>query len=205
MKESDVSTYNRVALEVNAPIYTFYAEKILEKTGIAKGRCLDIGCGGGYLGLALAEMTDLEFVFIDKSPAMLRCAEENIHSQGLVGRGRAILGEVQEIPLENASVDLVVSRGSVPFWDDLPAAFGEIRRILKPGGHAYIGGGLGPPAIREALKRDASKKYPEWFSKTRQPPRHESRHYREALQAAGVEMFTITRSDIGMWIEFRVD
>lgn len=202
MNDSDIQTYNQIALGVNAPIYAYYAKRILEKTGISSGRCLDIGCGGGYLGLALSEMAELEFVFLDKSSEMLRCATENIRSRGISDRCRTILGEVQAIPLEDTSVDLVASRGSVPFWDNLPAAFSEIRRILKPDGRAYIGGGLGPPELRDALRKQVRKENPEWNTKEHTIPRRDNGEYREALQAAGLNQFTVTRSDEGMWIEF---
>lgn len=202
MNEADVPTYNQVALGVNAPVYAYYAGRILEKTGITTGTCLDAGCGGGYLGLALSEITDLEFVFLDKSPEMLRCAAENIRARGISGRGRTILAQVQQIPLEDSSVDLVISRGSVPFWDDLPAAFRAIKRILKPGGSAYIGGGLGPPQMRDSLREQVRRDHPEWHTGEHAIPRRETREYEEALLAAGIDVFAITRNDEGMWIQF---
>ncbi|MDD2338632.1 MAG: class I SAM-dependent methyltransferase [Geobacteraceae bacterium] len=203
MKVSDVGTYNSVALGVNAPIYTYYASRILEKTGIDSGRCLDIGCGGGYLGLALARITALDFVFLDMSPEMLRYAEENIASSDLTARSKTLLGQVQAIPLADSSIDLVVSRGSVPFWDELATAFREIKRVLKPGGCVYIGGGLGDPktwvSIRERLKME----HPEWHERKLKPLLHDNRHYSDALEEAGLDSFTITRNDEGMWIEGR--
>ncbi len=153
MNRSDMTTYNDVALTVNAPIYAYYAERILEKTGIREGVCLDVGCGGGYLGLALANITGLEFLFLDHSAEMLQPAAENIRTCNLEGRARIIRAAVQEIPLEDDTVDLVISRGSLPFWGELGAAFSEIRRVLKKDGHAYIGGGLGPAEMRSGCNR----------------------------------------------------
>ena len=202
MKESDVSSYNTIALEINAPIYAYYADQIIEKTGIATGICLDVGCGGGYLGLALAEATSLDVIFLDKSPEMLRCAAENIYSRDMCVRHRIIRSEVQQIPLDDASIDLVVSRGSVPFWAELATSFREILRVLKPGGRAYIGGGLGPPELRESLRAQVHKHNPEWHKRGNSIPHRENSEYREALLAAGIGRFTITRSDVGMWIEF---
>jgi ubiquinone/menaquinone biosynthesis C-methylase UbiE len=203
MKASDVRTYNTVALEINAPIYTYYAGRILEKTGIDLGTCLDVGCGGGYLGLALAGITRLDFIFLDQSPEMLRCAEENIALSGLTTRARTLRGRVQAIPLAEASVDLGISRGSVPFWNDLQAAFREIHRVLKIGGCVYIGGGLGDPNTRAAVQERMRRKYPEWQQKRHQPPRHDNNHYSDALTAAGINPFVVTRNDEGLWITFR--
>ncbi|MFA7060883.1 MAG: class I SAM-dependent methyltransferase [Pedobacter sp.] len=202
MNESDVMKYNQIALGVHAPIYIHYADRILENTDISTGKCLDAGCGGGYLGLALSEITDLEFVFLDKSPEMLRCASENIRARGISDRACTILGEVQKIPLEETSIDLVISRGSVPFWDNLPEAFREIRRVLKPCGRAYLGGGLGPPELRDILQEQARRINPGWRGGAHNIPQRDNSEYREALQAAGIDRFTIIRSDEGMWIEF---
>ena len=202
MEPHDVPLYNEVALGVNAPIYAYYAQQIVARTKIVSGRCLDIGCGGGYLGLALARVTSLEFVFFDQSPEMLLCAEENILRYDYGDRAKTLHGRVQEIPLENASVDLVVSRGSVSFWDDLPTAFGEIHRILRPGGQAYIGGGLGDPKTRAQVEKRRKRAYPQWGGKMHRLPRHDNAHYTDGLTQAGISFFSVNRSDEGLWINF---
>lgn len=201
MKPADASTYNSIALGINAPVYTYYAGRILKKTGIESGICLDVGCGGGYLGLALARITRLNFVFLDKSQEMLGYAEENIASGCLKARASTLLGEVQAIPLPDESVDLVISRGSVPFWDDLTTAFREINRVLKAEGRAYVGGGLGDPETRDAVRKRLENEYTEWQGGRPKPLRHDVRHYSNAIKSAGIESFTVTRGDEGTWIE----
>ena len=203
MRALDVQTYNAVALKIKAPIYTYYADRILKRTGIKSGSCLDIGCGGGYLGLALAKITRLDFIFFDQSYEMLCCAIENIILNSLTLQARTLLGRVQAIPLADSSVDLVISRGSIPFWEDLPTAFREIYRILKIGGCVYIGGGLGDPNTRAEIQDRILHDYPEWHQKQHKPPRHENRHYSDALIKAGIQSFTVTRNDEGMWITFQ--
>ena len=203
MDAATARDYNRVALSVNGPVYDFYARRILEKTGITAGSCLDVGCGGGYLGLALARITTLDFIFLDSSPEILAHAEKNIIDFGLTGRAVTLLGQVQTIPLAAGSVELVISRGSIPFWDELPAAFGEIRRVLKPGGRAYVGGGLGDPKTRAALQARMKRECPQWGERPCTIPRHDDNHYTGALEAAGIDSFTLTRNDEGMWIEIR--
>jgi len=202
MRPKDIPLYNEVALGVNAPIYAYYARQIADRTRISSGRCLDVGCGGGYLGLALARISALDFVFLDQSPEMLTCAEENIHRFDCASRARTLRGTVQAIPLEEDSIDLVISRGSVPFWDDLPTAFGEIHRILRPDGQAYIGGGLGDPATRAQVEERRRLAHPEWRDKVLRPPRHDNKHYTDALIRAGIRPFSVDRSDEGLWIRF---
>ena len=201
MQPKNIPLYNEVALGVNAPIYAYYARRIVEETGITRGRCLDIGCGGGYLGLALAQITALDLVFCDQSEEMLACAEENINQFDCAQRAEIINGPVQHIPLEDQTVDLVISRGSIPFWEDLPTAFGEIFRVLRTGGQAYIGGGLGDPNTREHIKKQRRKTYPNWQEKKR-PPHHSNQHYDEGLTRAAIHPFSVTRNDEGLWIRF---
>jgi len=47
------------------------------------------------------------------------------------------------------------------------------------------------------------KEDPEWQENRRTLPRHDNRHYSDALEAAGISSFTLTRNDEGMWIVFR--
>lgn len=46
MQTNHVSLYNGVDPGMNAPIYACSAVRTVAETGIAAGRCLDIGCGG---------------------------------------------------------------------------------------------------------------------------------------------------------------
>ena len=62
----------------------------------------------------------------------------------------------------SASVDLVVSRGSVYFWDDLNAAFRETARVLRPGGMAFIGGGFGNAELRDRIVPAMAERKPGW-------------------------------------------
>ncbi len=52
-REMDVPEFDRIAREVFPPVSLLIAEQIKEITGITEGVCLDIGAGGGYLGIAL--------------------------------------------------------------------------------------------------------------------------------------------------------
>jgi ubiquinone/menaquinone biosynthesis C-methylase UbiE len=205
MSESDIAGFLAISREVFAPLYPYYAAMFLERSGLADGRCLDVGCGGGALGLAVAERCPCRLVLLDQAPAMLRAAAASAAERGLAHRAWTLAGDVQALPLGDASLDLVVSRGSVMFWQDLPRAFAEIDRVLAPGGRAYLGGGLGPPETRRAICREMAKRDARWSEDAPPPPRpgtDPDRHAR-ALHAAGIADFTITREDTGHWIEIR--
>lgn len=210
-KKMNVSRYDEAARGVNAPMYAYYAQKIKEKTDITKGVCLDVGSGGGYLGLALAKITDLDFIFLDISADALEKAKLHIVEDGLQERAKTLLADVHSIPLPDGSVNLVISRGSIPFWQDPTKALKEIYRILAPGGKAYIGGGRGTPEIQAqiAAKRkelgmepwDRSKQKGDKGPAGKGPGRMAQRNYEEILKATGITSYAIDKGDDGMWIQ----
>jgi len=197
-------SYHAIATGPFAPLYPYYADQILSKAGVVSGCCLDVGCGGGYLGLAVAEMSGMDLYLLDQSSEMVAIAQANVSERGLSGKVKIMQGEVQSIPLLDWSVDLVVSRGSIPFWEDLPTAFREIYRILKPGGFACVGGGLGTPEMRKAIQREMQNLDPEWRTgKCSSIPHHPENHYEDALQAAAIPGSCVNRGEDGTWVEFR--
>ena len=151
--EMNVMEFDRVAREIFAPVYPVLAEQIKKETGITRGVCLDAGAGGGYLAIALAGITSLDIILLDQLEEVLAIADQNIAKAGLKKRLRTMHADIHEIPLDDCSVDVVVSRGSVFFWEDSVKAFREIHRILVPGGLTFIGGGFGSVEIKKDIDR----------------------------------------------------
>ena len=200
--------YDEIARSINAPIYEYYARKIKENTAIVKGVCLDAGSGGGYLGFALAGITDLDFIFLDISKDALEMAEAHIAEDGLHNRAKTLLADVHSIPLADGSVNLVISRGSMPFWEDHATAFREAYRVLAPGGTAYMGTGRGSPEIYADIKEKMSRlgmKWPErpWSNDTLgedNARRHFHKDYKAILKTTGIPAYNVAKGDDGMWI-----
>ncbi len=134
-----------------ARIYPVIANQILDRTGITEGACLDIGSGPGSLAIALATLSALKVTALDSSPEMYDLAQKNIRKRGMEEQVVPVIGDVHAIPAPDTTFHLVVSRGSYHFWNDLPVAFSEVFRVLKPGGIAYIGGGYGSGKIRDEV------------------------------------------------------
>ena len=186
-----------------APIYPVIAGQILEGTGICKGLCVDAGSGPGSLAIAIARISDLSVWSLDLSPHMTEIATENIREAGLSDRIRTINGDVQSLPFDDGSVDLVVSRGSVMFWKDKTAAFSEINRVLRPEGQAYIGGGFGTKELAEKIKRNPGEGR-RGKGQRHGPPRDlNPENYHSALAAAGIRNYDLRRDDSGFWINIR--
>lgn len=201
----DARQFETIARTVFAPVYPLIAEQIMHHTGITSGTCLEIGCGPGYLGAALAAKTDLYTFFLDKSPAMLEFCERTIYENDLRGRAELLPGDVGSLALPDCSVDLIISRGSIFFWEDLPRAFGEIHRVLKFGGTTFIGGGFGNAAVKESIRQQMAKRNQgndRFGDKMRCNLGPEMRRrFEQGLQEAAIDQYTILQDEeIGLWI-----
>jgi ubiquinone/menaquinone biosynthesis C-methylase UbiE len=204
----DAKKYDKIARGVFTPVYPLIADQIIAYTGVGQGTCLDIGCGGGYLGAALAGKTELFVRFFDASSDMLDIARRTIAENGLAQRANTLQGDATSIPLPDNTVDLAVSRGSVFVWDDLPRALSEIHRVLTSGGWAYIGGGFGSKAITESIVMEMKKRNQgsdEFRDRVRRNLGPETRErFETALKTTGLDRSTILHDDeIGLWMVIR--
>lgn len=208
-EKTDPDSYEVIARTIFAPVYPLIAAQIIESTGISKGYCLDIGCGGGHLGMAVASLGDFFMGFVDPSEGMLAIVARNTAEAGISERSQILNGSAENIPLPDNHVDLAISRGSVFFWEDQVAAFREIERVLKPGGMAYIGGGFGSEAIKEDIIRKMNEK-----GDPEKKPFHKkiserlgtnaADRFKETLKSAGIRDFTISQSKgKGLWMIIR--
>jgi ubiquinone/menaquinone biosynthesis C-methylase UbiE len=102
-------------------------------------RVLEIGPGPGGLALRLVErLPNLHLVGLDIDPAMVERASARAAAAGHEDRARFRVGDVSALPFDDESFDLVVSTFSVHHWERAEEGFGEIRRVLRPGGRALI-------------------------------------------------------------------
>jgi len=181
------------------------AEDVLGYCRPKKGLWVDLGSGSGGVGLALARASDSSIVLIDPNADALTKALERARQCGLVARVVAVVGKAESIPLSDSSVDLLVSRGSIFFWDDPPKGLREVHRILRPGSRAMIGGGFGTSypewAYREffrrtydSLKAQGEKAVRKW--KERRRPEWLAAQAR----AAGVENSLVQSPPAGLWL-----
>jgi SAM-dependent methyltransferase len=100
---------------------------------------LDVGSGSGTDTLIAAMLTGGSGVVyaLDMTRAM-REKLQRIVAAKQVGHVRVIEGNAEHIPLPDASIDVVTSNGVLNLVPDKPTAFGEIARVLKPGGRLQI-------------------------------------------------------------------
>ncbi len=102
-------------------------------------RVLDIGSGAGTDSLVAAQMvTERGHVTgIDMTPEMLAKARASAEELGLEDVG-FVEGEAESLSFDDASFDVVISNGVIDLIPDKDAVFGEIFRVLRPGGRIQI-------------------------------------------------------------------
>ena len=100
---------------------------------------LDIGCGAGFdtLQAAIQVGPSGRVISVDMTDAMLDKTRAGAVALGLtnidVRRGFA-----EELPAEDATMDVVISNGVVNLCPDKMAVMREVHRVLKPGGRFQI-------------------------------------------------------------------
>ena len=101
------------------------------------GFLTDIGCGSGHLTAEVAlKYPYMKVAGLDFDNRMLELARKNwpAPSNGL----NFILGDAQNLPFGDNTLDCLVSSLSLHHWKDAPAVFLELHRVLKPGGRLLI-------------------------------------------------------------------
>ncbi|MEH1098521.1 class I SAM-dependent methyltransferase [Micromonospora sp. CPCC 205561] len=121
-------TYDDVdnaAFDIDGPL----VGKILDTlpTGVA----LDAACGTGRYARRLADRGH-RVTGVDSSPDMLARARAR------VPQGEFLLGDLRQLPLADARVDLIVCALALTHVPELDAVVAEFARVLRPGGHLVI-------------------------------------------------------------------
>lgn len=107
---------------------------------IAEGAVvLDVGCGAGTDLLLAARRVGPHgrAIGVDMTAAMRRRAATGAATCGLVNV-EVRDGDATRLPVDDQSVDVVISNGVLNLVPDKPRALAEIARVLKPGGRAQI-------------------------------------------------------------------
>jgi len=101
---------------------------------------LDIGCGTGTDLLLAAKRTGStgRVIGVDMTPSMIERAKRAAIKAAVWEIVEIRRGTAEELPVESASIDVVISNGVLNLSSDKIRAFDEIYRVLKPAGRLYL-------------------------------------------------------------------
>jgi arsenite methyltransferase len=119
---------------------------------------LDLGSGGGIDVLLSAQRvgpTGKAFG-LDMTDEMLELARRNQRRAG-VDNVEFLKGEIERVPLPDASVDVIISNCVINLSADKRAVFGEAARVLRPGGRFAVTDIVADPDMDEATRTDMAR------------------------------------------------
>jgi arsenite methyltransferase len=150
---------------------------------------LDLGSGGGLDVLLSAQRVGAsgKAYGLDMTDEMLALARENQRKAG-VDNVEWLKGTIEEIPLPDASVDVIISNCVINLSADKPRVLREAARVLRPDGRFAVTDVVADPEMDEATRRDMQQ----WTGCIAGALTEED--FRRELSAAGFERIEIAET-----------
>ncbi|MCK9151076.1 arsenite methyltransferase [Methanobacterium alcaliphilum] len=116
---------------------------------------LDLGSGGGIdVFLAANKVGSLgKVIGVDMTPEMIETANENAE-KGNYENVEFRLGEIENLPISDNSIDLIISNCVINLTPDKSVAYGEVYRVLKPNGRILVSDLVTEGDIPEEIKKN---------------------------------------------------
>jgi len=139
LEDPEISiAYNHIAHMPQMRLLRWYTIQRALKL-VDYGEAIDLGCGPGLLAVEMAKCApELHITGIDLSKEMIVQAEQSARESGVIDRVSFKIGDADQIPFPNKSLDLVISTLSLHHWNDPVGVLDEIERVLRPGGAFMI-------------------------------------------------------------------
>ena len=116
---------------------------------------LDVGCGAGMDLLLAARRVGPRgrAIGVDMTESMADKARHSAHGAGLTNV-EVRIGDAMSLPVEDASIDVVISNGVLNLTPDKSIAYSEAYRVLKQGGRFFYGDIIVGNELSEAIRGD---------------------------------------------------
>ena len=119
---------------------------------------LDLGCGAGLDSLFAAQrVTKGRVVGVDMTEEMVSKASKNAEVVG-VGNVEFHCAQAKELPLENDSIDVIISNGVFNLCVDKPEVANEMHRVLRSNGRLFAADML----VEEGVTAETVNQMGEW-------------------------------------------
>jgi ubiquinone/menaquinone biosynthesis C-methylase UbiE len=139
-------------------IYPYVASQIMEVYQRDHGSVLELGPFSGGISLELARSHPRLGITIGaESPAVVEYLRRKIADTGLPERIMVKETDLEHLIFVDAQFDLVILRGAFFFLEDRAGLLGEIVRVLRAGGMAFVGGGYGKGTPKELIDEIADQ------------------------------------------------
>jgi arsenite methyltransferase len=173
----------------------------LDLAAIASGESvIDLGSGSGMDSFLAAALTGTSgrVVGIDMTDAQLAKARR-LASEAGFANAEFRDGYIERPPVDDATVDCVISNGVVNLSPDKPAVFAAAARALRPGGRLALADIVTAEQLPEGVTCDAAL----WAACIGGAMQRE--RYREAIEAAGFEIETWRENTAYRFVSERAD
>lgn len=118
---------------------------------------VDLGSGAGGEVLLAAQRVGPSgrAIGVDMTPEMISKAQENARRHGVTS-AEFLPGEIEHLPMPDASADVVISNCVINLVPDKAQAFHEAYRVLKPGGRLVVSDIVSRGRLPEVIRRNAA-------------------------------------------------
>jgi len=167
---------------------------------------LDLGSGLGFDCFLAARMVGEKgkVIGIDMTPEMISRSRENVARAGL-DNIEVRSGKIEDLPVDDASVDIIISNCVVNLSPDKEKVFREAFRVLKPGGRLVISDLVATVPLPEEVRND-DEAYVKCLAGAMQIDELEAMLGRAGFQEISIKTNDASRETIKSWdIDSRVE
>ncbi|MGD8387399.1 MAG: class I SAM-dependent methyltransferase [Desulfobacteraceae bacterium] len=131
------SLYEKASLRVRDTYYAPMAAEIASH--LKDGRILDLGTGPGFLPIEIARKSSrIRIDGIDLTPSLIKMAQNHASEAGVEQRVNFEVGNASRLRWPDNTFDMVISTGMLHTLKAPVRVLRECRRVLKPGGRAWV-------------------------------------------------------------------
>jgi len=131
----------RLEFRAKDPMFVQFRDAYLDRLPLARAaQVLDLGCGTGVVGRALAKHTEFSgrVIGVDQSPVLIDAAQRLAAEEGVSDRTEFAVGDVHALIQKEGAFDIALAHTLVSHVEDPLKVLREVARVTRPGGAIAI-------------------------------------------------------------------